>query len=97
MDNVDGKEQSILYVASQSGRSKILDLLSEQTWCTDLLENMLKNIKNRESLKTFVGNVCVAGYTRLAKILLEQDRDLFRNKTNDSSDHNGTRVTPLMR
>ena len=94
MKNVDGNEHSILYVASQSGRSKILDLLSEQTWCKDLLAQEKIDAK---SWKTFAGDVCAAGCKRLAKIILEQDQDLLGKKKKDSSDGYITMVTPLMR
>ena len=94
MKNVDGNNHSILYVASQSGKSKILDLVSEQTWCTDLLAH--EKI-DAESWKTFTGDVCAAGCKRLAKIILEQNRDLLGKKEEDSSDDYKTMVTPLMR
>ena len=94
MKSVDGNKHSILYVASLSGKPDVLDLLSEKTWCRDLLA---QEKMDSALWRTFVGNVCAAGCYRLAKIIFEEDRDLLEKKKKDSSDDYETMVTPLMR
>ena len=71
MKNIDGKGHSILYPASLSGKPEVLNFIMEQDWWS------LEILKQEETLtewESFVCNVCAAGCTKLAKIILEKER-----------------------
>ena len=59
MKNIDGKGNSILYSASQSGMTKILNLIMEYEWWKNCLEQQKKS--KEQDWKSFVCNVCAAG------------------------------------
>ena len=86
MKNINGKGHSILYPASQSGKPKVLNLVMEHIWWSDCLEQE----KKAKEWELFACNVCAAGCENLAKVILEQDRDLLENR-------NKAVVTPFMR
>jgi hypothetical protein len=67
MKNIDGKGNSILYSASQSGMTKILNLIMEYDWWKNCLEQQKKS--KEQDWKSFVCNVCAAGCEGPAKII----------------------------
>lgn len=85
MKDIDGKSHSILYSASQSGMTKVLNLIMKHDWWKDCLEKEKKS----KDWKSFVCNVCAAGCEGLAKIILEEDLGLPLKWKEE--------VTPLMR
>ncbi|CAB4005753.1 TKL kinase, partial [Paramuricea clavata] len=75
MKNIDGKGNSILYSASQSGMTKILNLIMEYDWWENCLEQQKKS--EEQDWKSFVCNVCAGGCEGLAKIILQEDPGLL--------------------
>ncbi|CAB3988863.1 transient receptor potential cation channel subfamily A member 1-like [Paramuricea clavata] len=94
MKNIDGElninGHSILYPASLSGKSEVLNLIMKEKLWEDFLkqEKQFKTI-DRNKWQEFFCNVCAAGCKDLAKIILLDDPDLVRGSNGEMS--------PLMR
>ena len=83
MKNIDGKGHSILYPASQSGKPQVLNLIMKQSWWRECLEQEQKKRKTTEEWESFVSNVCAAGCNELARIILKQNSDLLKAKSDN--------------
>ena len=94
MKNVDKDGHTILYPASQNGKAGVLELIMEQKWWEELLEEE----KGKKDWVLFAGNVCASGATSLAKKILEKDRGLLEKRENECEKKcDGKCVTILMR
>jgi hypothetical protein len=69
MKNIDNCGHTILYPAALSGTPKVLNLIMEQDWWKDVLDQEKKTGR----FEDFAYNVCSAGCICLAKLILEQD------------------------
>ncbi|XP_028392147.1 transient receptor potential cation channel subfamily A member 1-like isoform X2 [Dendronephthya gigantea] len=87
MKSIDDKHHSILYPASQSGNSKVLNLIMKKTNWRKFLD---QEQTVTEDWNEFVGNVCAAGCKKLAKECLKRDSSLLERGEEE-------KVTPLMR
>ena len=79
MKNIDENGHTILYPASKSGMSKVLEFMMEQ----NCLEEFLQQEKKCKEWVVFVGNVCAAGVYGIAKKIFEKDHSLLEKRENE--------------
>ncbi|XP_028392138.1 transient receptor potential cation channel subfamily A member 1-like [Dendronephthya gigantea] len=87
MKCIDDRQHSILYPASLSGKSKVLNLIMKETDWGEFLD---QEQTVTEDWNEFVGNVCAAGCEKLARECFKRDSGLL-GKGGEP------KVTPLMR